>query len=50
MDELLAQTGVAEQVATMTSEELAWYRELLVTEGIYARYVKERVLRKGGKS
>lgn len=42
MDELLAQPGVAEFVATMTDEERAWYRDLLVREGIYARYVQER--------
>lgn len=42
MAELLAQPDVAEQVMTMTPEELAWYRELLVSQGLYARYVKER--------
>lgn len=42
MDELLAQPGIAEFVVNMTDEERAWYRDLLVREGLYARYVEER--------
>lgn len=49
MAELLAQPGVAERVAAMAPDELAWYRRLLVSQGIYARYVRERKLKKGGK-
>ena len=42
MAELLAQPGVREQVEQMTPDELDWYKELLVSEGIYKQYVKER--------
>lgn len=42
MDELLAQPGIAEYVELMTDEERAWYRDLLVREGLYTRYVQER--------
>jgi hypothetical protein len=40
--ELLTRDGIREQVARMTPEALAWYKELLVSQGIYAAYVKER--------
>lgn len=42
MRELLEQPGVREPVAQMTADERAWYEDLLVSEGIYDRYVKER--------
>jgi hypothetical protein len=42
MAELLKQKGVREHVKNMTPDELAFYRELLVSQGIYARYLKER--------
>lgn len=42
MAELLAQDGVREHVEAMTPEELEWYKDLLVSQGIYATYVKER--------
>jgi len=42
MAELLAQPDVAKEVAGMTPEALDWYKELLVSSGIYSRYVKER--------
>lgn len=42
MTELLQQEGVREEVANMTPETLAWYKDLLVSEGIYVKYVKER--------
>lgn len=46
MEELLKQPEVAEQAAQMTPEMLAWFRDLLVSQRIYAKYVKER---KAGK-
>jgi hypothetical protein len=42
MRELLDQESVKEYVDKMTPEELAFYKELLVSQGIYARYAKER--------
>ena len=42
MNELLNQPGVKENVEKMKPEVLEWYKELLVGEGIYAKYVKER--------
>lgn len=45
LDALLAQPGVAEHVATMTPAERAWYERLLVEQGIYRQYVKERQAR-----
>lgn len=42
MAELLAQPDVAKEVAGMSPETLKWYKELLVSSGIYTQYVKER--------
>jgi hypothetical protein len=42
MTELLEQPDIREEVARMTPEILSWYKELLVSGGIYARYVTER--------
>lgn len=42
MAKLLDEPGVREFVGTMTQEELAWYKDLLVSQGIYAGYVKEQ--------
>lgn len=42
MNELLKQPEIAESVKNMKPETLEWYKELLVSQGIYARYVKER--------
>lgn len=42
MAELLAQPGVKEAVAGMTPDEREFYQELLISQGIYARYLKER--------
>jgi hypothetical protein len=42
MEELLQQPGIKETVAEMNPETLAFYKELLVSQRIYARYVKER--------
>lgn len=42
MQELLDQPGVRENASAMTPGMLDWFKELLVSEGIYARYVKER--------
>lgn len=42
MAELLEQPDVKEHVAQMSPEQLTWYKDLLVSQGIYARYVKER--------
>lgn len=42
MAELLEQPEVKKEIEVMTPEVLAWYKELLVSEGIYQRYVEER--------
>lgn len=42
MNELLAQPGVKENVKKMNEETLEWFKSLLVSQGVYARYVKER--------
>lgn len=42
LSELLAQDGIREQVAQMAPEEAEWLKELLVSQGMYAQYVKER--------
>jgi hypothetical protein len=42
MAELLDHPAVREAVAKMTPDELKFYKELLVSQGIYAKYVKER--------
>ena len=42
MAELLEQPDVRKFVKSMVPEELEWYKELLVSEGIYAQYVKDR--------
>lgn len=42
MAELLAQPGVKENVALMKPETLAFFKETLVSEGIYARFALEK--------
>lgn len=42
MDELLRQPDVTKSVKDMKPETLQWFKELLVSQGIYAKYVKER--------
>ena len=42
MAELLQQPEIKKETANMSPEVLDWYKELLVSTGIYARYVKER--------
>jgi Zn-dependent oligopeptidase len=42
MAELLEQPGIKEQVDQMTPEMLEWFKELLVSQGVYARFVSER--------
>jgi hypothetical protein len=42
MDELLKQPDVAENIKYMTPDTLEWFKELLVSQGIYAKYVEER--------
>jgi len=42
MAELLEQPSVKAQVESMTPDERAFFKELLVSQGIYAQYVKER--------
>ena len=42
MAELLEQPDVASYVEQMTADEVEWYKGLLVSEGIYDRYVRER--------
>lgn len=47
MFELLQQPNVRKETASMTAETLAWYKELLVSQGIYAQYVQEREAQRG---
>jgi hypothetical protein len=42
MDELLQQPGVSENVAQMTPEMLEWFKKLLVSQGVYAKFVYEK--------
>ena len=42
MKELLDQPDVKEQVKQMDPETLKWFKELLVSQGVYDRYAKER--------
>ena len=42
MAELINQPDVKEQTCKMHPDTLAWFKEILVREGVYARYVKER--------
>lgn len=42
MAELLEQLEVKCETAKMSPKMLAWYKELLVSEGIYTQFVKER--------
>lgn len=42
MNELLSQPEIRKQVLRMKAETLAFYKELLVSEGIYTKYVAER--------
>lgn len=42
MDELLNTPEVKPLVQDMTPETLAWYKDMLVSMGIYNRYLKER--------
>lgn len=42
MAELLAQPTVASELAQMSPEMREWYIELIVKNGIYERYVRER--------
>ena len=43
MQELLDQPEVQINVKKMTEAELAFFKEMLVKTGIYARFVRERV-------
>lgn len=42
MAELLEQPEIAKNVYRMSPSVLDWYKQLLVSEGIYQRYVNER--------
>ena len=42
MAELLEQPEVKKEIAGMTPEVLEWFKELLISEGIYQQYVRER--------
>jgi hypothetical protein len=42
MDELLSQPEIKNNVKKMTHEMLEWFKELLISQGIYDKYVKER--------
>lgn len=46
MEKLLSEPGVKEHVEKMTPAALDWYKRLLVSQGIYARYVRERKIKK----
>jgi hypothetical protein len=41
MNELLSQPDVSKHVLKMTPAELTMFKQLLVTQGTYARYVEE---------
>jgi len=42
MAELLAQPEVAREIEGMPADVLAYYKDLLVDEGVYDQYVRER--------
>lgn len=42
MSKLLKSRGIRENVQLMKPETLKWFIELLVEQGIYEQYVKER--------
>jgi hypothetical protein len=42
MQSLLDEPSVAEQAKKMTPQELALYKKMLVTSGVYAQYVTEQ--------
>lgn len=42
MAELLAQPDVAREIAGMPADVLAYFKDLLVDEGVYDQYVRER--------
>lgn len=46
MQEFLNQPGIKEKVAQMGPVALDFFKHLLVSEGIYARYIKEREAKK----
>jgi len=41
--DILELPEIKENVAKMTPAELEWYKELLILEGICARYIEERI-------
>lgn len=49
MNELLSQPRVRKNVLRMTANELAFFKQALVSQGVYAQYVKERKQKKAGK-
>lgn len=42
MQELMESDGVKENVEKMTPEVLKYFKDLLVRQGVYARFVQER--------
>lgn len=42
LQELLSTPEVKKDIEGLSPAMLAWYRDLLVSEGIYDRYVEER--------
>lgn len=42
MEELLNKPDIKEHVEKMTPATLAWYKVMLVQQGIYQKYVEER--------
>ena len=42
MQELLDSNGVRQNVARMSAETLGYYKDLLVSDGIYQRFVLEK--------
>jgi len=47
MAELLAQPDVAKEIEGMPADVLAYYKDLLVDEGVYDQYVRERKQKDG---
>jgi hypothetical protein len=42
MNELLARPEIKKKIAKMTPEMVEWFKKLLVSQGIYTQYCRER--------
>jgi hypothetical protein len=49
MNELLSQPAVRKNVLKMTAKELEFFKQVLISQGVYAQYCKERNSKKAGK-